>query len=70
MLNDIFAFVITGGRQRHTYVGGGAIRYDAIRAEQIEQARKYFHLFRSAIMGPGERRRMPGGQLDHRCSQP
>lgn len=66
----MFAFVITGGRQRHTYISGGAIRYDAVRAEQIEQARKYFHLFRSAIMGPGERRRMPGRRIDHQRAQP
>lgn len=69
MLNDMFAFVITGGRQRHTYVSGGAIWYDAIRAEQIEQARKYFHLFRSAIMGSNERRRTPWRRIDRRCAQ-
>jgi len=64
-LNDMFASVIIGGRQRHTYVGGGAVRYNAIRAEQIEQARKYFHLFRPTIVGADERGRTTRRRINH-----
>lgn len=42
-----------GGRQRHADIRGREIRHNAVRAEQIQQARKYFHLPRPTAVDTG-----------------